>query len=58
MLLTRENPKYSEYTTLPTINSIRTGPGSNAGFRLSHDTACVLLENPHSVSCDTVKVTV
>jgi len=57
MVLTRTNPKYLENTTLPTIDSIWTGRGSNAGFRLSRDAFCVLLENPHSVSCDTVKVT-
>jgi hypothetical protein len=33
VILTGENPKCLENTTLPTINPIRTGLGSNAGFR-------------------------
>jgi len=44
MILTTASPKYSENTTLPTMTSIWTGLGTNADFRLSRDTAGVLLE--------------
>jgi hypothetical protein len=58
----RRNPKYSEDTTLPTINPMRTGLGSNADFRSERPPepwhGLGSSENLAYGSCDIIKGTV